>query len=150
MTERTPADRRHKPTNQGVVTLNGGDHHLGKHNTPERRAEYDRLIAPWLASGGRLQSKSGSCSDLTVAELILTFLKHVAKHYRDAEKKPTQEVQNLKDAIKPLRKLYSHPPAAESGPLALRAVREASRGERQTAGSRFNCATLPPRSSGTV
>ena len=38
-------------TFQAVVTLNGHDHYLGKHGTPQSQAEYDRLIALWLGNG---------------------------------------------------------------------------------------------------
>ena len=48
---RTPSYRLHKPTGQAVVTLDGRDFYLGKHGTPASRAEYDRLIAEWLANG---------------------------------------------------------------------------------------------------
>ena len=41
---RVPSYRRHKPTGQAVVTLNGKDHYLGKWNSKVSRVEYDRLI----------------------------------------------------------------------------------------------------------
>jgi hypothetical protein len=56
---RTPSLRRHKPTGQGVVTLDGKDHYLGvwspNRKTPPDavRAAYDRLISEWLAAGRR-------------------------------------------------------------------------------------------------
>ncbi|MHB0957257.1 MAG: hypothetical protein ACYC0X_24535 [Pirellulaceae bacterium] len=53
---RVPSYRRHKPTNQAVVTINGQDIYLGKWNTAASKAEYDRLIAEFLANGRRLQS----------------------------------------------------------------------------------------------
>ena len=46
---RVPKYRRHKPTGQAVVTLNGKDHYLGKWNTKASRAEYRRLVGEWLA-----------------------------------------------------------------------------------------------------
>ena len=62
-----PAYRLHKPTGRAVVRLNGHDHYLGKHNTPESRAEYDRLIAEWLTSGRHPLREA----TLTVNELVL-------------------------------------------------------------------------------
>jgi hypothetical protein len=63
---RVPAYRRHKPTGQAVVTLNGKDRYLSKWNTAASRAEYDRLIGEWLAGGRHLPRPE---TDLTVAEL---------------------------------------------------------------------------------
>jgi hypothetical protein len=41
----TPSDRLHKATGQAVVTVDGHDISLGKHDTTESKAECDRLIA---------------------------------------------------------------------------------------------------------
>src|SRR5262245_997674 len=55
-THRTPSLRRHKPSAQGVVTLNGRDHYLGAWPPTTKcppapvQAAYDRLIAEWLAA----------------------------------------------------------------------------------------------------
>ncbi len=48
-----PSYRRHKPTGQAVVTLDGRDIYLGKYGTKASRVEYDRLISEseWLAGG---------------------------------------------------------------------------------------------------
>ena len=48
---RVPSYRRHKPTSQAVVTINGRDIYLGKWNTAASKAEYDRLQADMEASG---------------------------------------------------------------------------------------------------
>ena len=48
---RVPSYRRHKPSGQAVVTLNGRDIYLGKWDTKASRTEYDRLIGEWLAVG---------------------------------------------------------------------------------------------------
>src|SRR5262249_4354731 len=39
---RIPSYRRHRASGQAVVTLNGVDHYLGRFNSPESKAEYDR------------------------------------------------------------------------------------------------------------
>lgn len=46
-----PSLRHHKPSGQAVVSLSGRDHYLSKHGTGAAKAEYDRLIAEWLAHG---------------------------------------------------------------------------------------------------
>ena len=51
LSRKLPSYRHHKSDGRAVVTLNGRDVYLGRFGTPESRAEYDRLIAQWLASG---------------------------------------------------------------------------------------------------
>src|SRR5947209_441581 len=101
-----PSYRLHKPTGQAVVTLDGRDYYLGKHGTPGSEAEYDRLIAEWLANGRTVGlSPSGEPADLTVGELILAYLRHADGDYvKDGE--PTIEPNNIRLALRPLRRLY--------------------------------------------
>jgi hypothetical protein len=54
VTKQNPSYRLHRATGQAVVTLSGKDHYLGPHASAESRAEYDRLLAAWLANGRRL------------------------------------------------------------------------------------------------
>jgi hypothetical protein len=42
----TRSYRHHTPSNQAVVTLDGRDIYLGRYNSDESRAEYDRFIVP--------------------------------------------------------------------------------------------------------
>ncbi len=67
---RIPSYRHHRPTGLAVVTLSGRDHYLGKHGTPESRAEYDRLPREWLNAGRALPVAAG---DLTVNELLVRY-----------------------------------------------------------------------------
>ena len=67
---RVPSYRRHKPSGQAVVTLNGRDIYLSKWGTKASKAEYERLIGEWLAGGRTLPS---AVSSLTVAELALAY-----------------------------------------------------------------------------
>ena len=68
-TLRVPSYRRHKPTGQAVLTINGKDLYLGKWNTAASRGEYDRLIAEFLANGRQLRSEIES----TVVEIINAY-----------------------------------------------------------------------------
>src|SRR4051794_21016656 len=78
MSVRTPSYRLHKPTGQAVVTIEGRDLYLRKHGSPRSRAEYDRVIAEWLANGRRLATPS----DLSVVELIRAYYRHFEGYYR--------------------------------------------------------------------
>lgn len=116
-----PQYRLHKPSGQAVVTLNGEDFYLGEHGSQKSEAEYDRLIAEWLANGRRAPSRS---KDLTVNELLVAFLNHAATYYRKPDGTPGREINNIKLSIRPLRELYAHTLARDFSPLALKAVRQ--------------------------
>jgi integrase len=122
---RVPSYRLHKPSGKAVVTLGGRDHYLGRHGTPESREAYDRLIGEWLTQC-RHRPRGGSTrqTGLTVGEMILAVWEQAKQHYRGPDGAPTGELDNLRDALRPLRRLYGATPAADFGPLALRAVRE--------------------------
>ena len=95
-TLRTPSYRHHKPTDQGVVALNGRDFYLGRYNSPESRAEYDRLIAEWLTNGRTHPvAASGTGSDLTINELLLRFVQWSEVYYRK-NGEPTSEARMIR------------------------------------------------------
>ena len=104
------------------MTLNGKDFYLGPHNSAAGRASYDRLIAEWLANGRQLPN-AVECGALSIAELLVAYL-HFAKGYYSCDGQPTSEFTCPKDAIRPLRELYSTTAACDFGPLALKAVRQ--------------------------
>jgi integrase len=114
-----PSYRKHKPTGQAVVTLNGKDRYLGCHGTAASKAEYDRLIAEWLACGRHLPKTDS----LSVNEVILAYVRYATGYYSSGGE--TSEVARIKDAARPLKRLFGHVPAAEFGPRKLKAVREA-------------------------
>ena len=67
---KVPSYRLHKQSGRAIVTLNGRDCLLGKFGTPESQAEYNRLIAEWIA-GGR-QSPS-TRSQASVSEVLTSY-----------------------------------------------------------------------------
>lgn len=122
---RVPSYRRHKGRNLAVVVIQGRSHYLGPWNSPESRAEYARVVREWAARQGqspppRAAREGGPAPDPTVDEVLVAFLRHAAVHYRDRDGRPTREFENVREAVKPLRRLYGHTPAADFGPLALR------------------------------
>jgi integrase len=118
-TLRVPSYRRHKPTGQAVVTINGRDIYLGRWNTAASKAEYDRLIAEFLANGRELRSEIES----TVVEIINAYRKFAEGYYRK-NGEVTREYGCIKEALKIVRELYGRTTANEFGPLALKAVRQ--------------------------
>jgi integrase len=124
MAARIPSYRLHRPSGQAVVTLDGRDRYLGKHNTPESQSEYERLISEWLAVRSNRAANVAPTTSLTVSEMIYAVWEQAKLHYRNPDGTPTGELENIKHALGPLRRMYGHTPAREFGPLALRAVRD--------------------------
>jgi integrase len=122
MPRKIPSYRLHKPSGQAVVTLNGRDFYLGEWNSAKSRAEFDRLLAEWLSNGHQLPPTPGS-RDLAIVELLAAYLCYAKQYYAD-EGKPTSEYACMKDAVRPLRELYSRTSVHDFGPLALKAVRQ--------------------------
>lgn len=120
-----PAYCLHRHSGKAIVRIAGRDHYLGPHGTPESRAEYDRLIAEWLACGRQSTTSALSAENksLLVNEVLLAYVEFAEKHYSDGQQVST-EFANLKHAIKPVKQLYGHTAAEHFGPLALKAIRQ--------------------------
>jgi integrase len=90
---------------------------------PETRNAHDRLISEWLANGRRLPSDDPAES-ATIDELILSFWRFAERHYRNEDGNPTNELNDYRLSLRPLRELYGTLRAAEFSPLKLKAVRQ--------------------------
>ena len=112
--------RLHKATGQAVVRLDGRDIYLGKYGSAASREAYQRIVAEWSQNGGRLPDSPHTA---TVTEVVVAYTEFATGYYRK-DGKPTNEVRMIKTAIKIARELYGRTPAAEFGPLALKACRE--------------------------
>ena len=120
LVESVPKYRKHRRSGQAVVTINGRAHYLGPHGTKVSRNEYDRLISEWLSSGRSL-SYGRPTRQLSIAELLLAYLRYAKAYYGDG---PRGELVNMKHALKPLRELYGQELATSFGPLQLKAIRQ--------------------------
>ena len=101
---RTPSYRRNKPSNQAVVTIDGHDVYLGKRNSPESHAEYNRLISEWLVNGRRSMHDAQA---LSINDLMVRYLRFVEGYYvKDG--KPTSEQDSIRQALRPVKRLYVH------------------------------------------
>ncbi len=122
MSDRLPSYRHHKPSGQAVVTLNGRDFYLGEFDSPSSRDAYDRLVCEWLSHGRQLPNVV-ACGNLSIVELMAAYLRF-AEGYYSRDGKPTSEYTCMKDALRPVRELYSRISIREFGPIALKAVRQ--------------------------
>ncbi len=122
----TPSYLRHKQTGRGrlVWTDSLGIHHEcmlpGEYGSKESleakaRQELELAIAPPKAMGAN--------PAVSVSELLLAHLEYADRHYRGPDGRPTDEVRQIKAAVRYVRELYGETTAVEFGPLALKAVR---------------------------
>lgn len=121
LTTALPKYRHHKASGQAVVTLGGKDHYLGPWKSHASVQEYDRLLSVWQAHGRQLPPNQGV--GVTVAEVLVRYLEHADRYYVKGGE-PTTEPKHIRAAIGPLSALYERHPAADFGPLALKAVRQ--------------------------
>jgi integrase len=117
-----PSYRLHKPSGLAVVRVRGRDVYLGRHGTPESHQAYRTVVAEWLASTHLAPPGPEPQSPRTINELVLAYLQF-AKSYYVREGVPTREIENIKQAVRPLVELYGQGTADQFGPLALKAVR---------------------------
>ena len=126
---KVPSYRLHRPSGRALVTLNGKDIYLGTYGSDESKAEYDRLIAEWLANQRQPTAVSvagagddAELPDLTVDELFLAYWEF-AREYYVKDGKPTGELEPIRQSEKAVTEMYGTTPVARFGPRALEAVR---------------------------
>lgn len=116
-TRRVPSYRLHKPSGQAIVGLDKKIYYLGKFGSPESKVEYSRLLNEWTA--GRLRDRNPT----TIINLIAAFLRHAASYYvKDG--RPTGELENLRQAVRPLLATYGDTLVRDFTPPRLETVRE--------------------------
>ncbi|MAR10756.1 MAG: integrase, partial [Blastopirellula sp.] len=118
---RVPSYRLHKRSGQAIVTISGKMFYLGLYDSAESKAEYQRLISEWLASGQRAPQ---SASATTVNELLLAFIRHAKQHYRDADGNLTGTHEDFKPVMRALKQQYGTASVERFTPKSLKALRE--------------------------
>ena len=120
-----PAYCLHRHSGKAIVRIAGRDYYLGPYGSPESRAEYDRVIAEWLASGRQDSSPTAptQSESRVVNEVLLAYIDFAEQHYSDGQQVST-ELANTKLALRPVKQLYGHTAADKFGPLALKAIRQ--------------------------
>ena len=119
----TPRYRRQKakPHHRAFVELNGRRHYLGIWKSPESLEQYDRLVAEWLSNGRRAPV---DVQEITVVEVCARYWEHATEYYRRPDGTSTSTLHKCRMVIRPLKQYYGATPAAQFGPLALRAIRQ--------------------------
>ena len=119
----------HKASGRAVVRLDGVDVDLGLFGSEESHGRYQAAITEWRARLNGATGTAGLSAStakpflLTINDLIARYAAFAAEYY-SCDGKPTKELQCMKDALRPLRRMYEVLPVAEFGPLKLKAVRQ--------------------------
>lgn len=121
LTTALPKYRKHKGSEQAVVTLAGRDIYLGEYGSKTSKAEYDRLVSEWLAAGRPSRAASKDCS-LTLIELMAAYLPYVRRRYVK-NGKPTTEQERIRTTLRLVKKNYGRTLAVDFGPRALKTIR---------------------------
>jgi integrase len=119
---RIPAYVHHTPTGQARVRINGKDHYLGKHGTPESHERYDALIAELVIDVG-----SASCKTLT-AVLAAWWPECKSRYYKGKGK--LGGAQNWRPIIRLMREKHGDERAEDLGPKKLRQTLESAAEEQ--------------------
>ena len=120
MPRRIPRYVRHKARNKGKVTINGRTHYLpGDYDSDESRSAYDQLIAEYLA-----KKDAPSTANVTFRYLAVEYMKFCEQFYVDEDGAPTEEINQIRRAVKPLLKLFGREKVNSFGPKKLKRVRE--------------------------
>lgn len=128
----TPSYRLHRSSGLAVVTLDGRDHYLGPHGSPESHERYRTLVGRWQL-GALLPGSGPRTDDLMLNELFVRYWKHVRQYYRKHDL-PTEEQRMIRTALRPLLEYFGSMRVSEFGPLNLKAVRASliARGHART------------------
>ena len=119
----------HKASGRAVVRINGQDHYLGVYGSPASHEKYERLIAAWRQQRQKTGLRPAGprrpgLDRLSVKELLLRYMAFAKTYYVDTQGNPTQELANMKYALRPVRKLFGDVPVEDFGPLDLKTVRQ--------------------------
>jgi integrase len=122
LASRPPKYCHHKGTGSACVYVNGAVKYLGPFNSPESKEAYRKFIAEW--AGAHLPPEPPKSEQsrvarrvLTIAEALVQYKAHAERYYK------SREVNNLKEALRPLRIEFGLMPLDQFGPLQLRQIR---------------------------
>ncbi|MFO0947709.1 MAG: site-specific integrase [Planctomycetota bacterium] len=118
--------RLHSKSGQAFVEINGKRTYLGKHGSEASLEAYRKLITQHRARQRAQEiARETETPDhgITVTELIDHYRKHVSGYYiKDGVQ--TSEVDNIRQAVRPLRETFGDVYVSDFGPKLLKAVRE--------------------------
>ncbi len=125
LSTRPPRYCCHKSTGRAMVYIDGKARYLGKHGSKESKDAYKEIVAEWLnpskpvsqPAPADLVPVTVAPRALTIAEAVVQYKDHAERYYK------SREVDNLQEAIRPMREKFGYMAMADFGPLQLRVLR---------------------------
>lgn len=119
-----PSLVHHKASGQVRVRIAGRDHYCGPWGDDASYERAKRLIAEHLLGhAAPTAQQAANSGGVLILELIVAYVTF-AEGYYVKDGVPTQELTGIKDTLKLLREHYGSTPAADFGPMKLKALRE--------------------------
>jgi integrase len=115
-----PTYLEHKASGQARVRINGVDHYLGPHGSPESYNKYYELLAEKTAAPTQARQLRATGARLTIAELIEAYREYAKGYYGNKSK----ELGRIASAVRPLDTLFSATAVDDFSPLKLQRVLE--------------------------
>ena len=118
-TPKYPAYCHDRTTDRAYVRIDGRKVYLGPHGSPESRTLYQRTVTvdEWVGAGrprGAPDAAAAAGAVYTVPHLIVDFWRHAEGVYPAARRTEGfgSELDNFRDALRPLAELYADATAA--------------------------------------
>jgi integrase len=125
--KRIPVYSLHKASGQAKVRIDGRDHYLGPHGSPESHARYDALVAELLEK----RSHGGACGPTkTLTALLALWWAECKRRYGRRGKGPFGNAVCWRPTIRLLRESCGSEPAESLGPKRLREIIEDEAAQR--------------------
>jgi integrase len=121
--KRSPSLCRHRKSGHAYAKFDGRQVWFGPYDDPRAHERFARTLAEWQALGGRLP-QAGPEEGLLLADVVARYLEFAEGYYCGPEGVPTREVANLRDALRPLLRLYGTLSIEDLGLRQLKTVRE--------------------------
>jgi integrase len=120
-----PKYRHHKSSGQAYVVIDGKDVWLGEYGSKASRDKYHTVLSEWIARDRvGLPVVTNPAGGPTITMLLAAYLRHANSYYAKVDGLPVA-VNHLRQVMRLMKRLYGATPAAEFGPLTLKAVRQA-------------------------
>jgi integrase len=143
----TPPSYRRHCSGQAIVTVRTQsgrrrDMLLGAHDSASSRYEYERILSVLKRNKGRYPDVEPTDDEsLTVDEVLLAWWNDASTRY-SAE---SLEMENYRQALRPVRALYSNREAAKFTPKCLKAVRRRMVETQEYLGKKAGAPDAKPR-----
>ena len=121
LTQQLPRYTKHKASGHAVVKLGGKLHYLGPFGSSQSKRKYQRIVGEWLTADRNPAPVGAEIGELTIVELLARYMPYAKRHYRK-HGELTNEIENIKYAVRPLKTLYGRTHVKDFGPLALKAL----------------------------